>query len=95
MQASYLHRHNQSQIVPQIMDPNNFAGRVTPQISQGTPGQLNASGNNLIKSYDSNGLQQHRAQASLSISGVNNLNSTNNSSIIGQSRDNSLLAANG
>jgi hypothetical protein len=33
MQASYLHRHNQSQIVPQIMDPNNFAGRVTPQIS--------------------------------------------------------------
>lgn len=29
MQASYLHRHNQSHFNPNIMDPGNF-GRITP-----------------------------------------------------------------
>lgn len=58
LQSSYLHRHNQSGFTASLNDAAAFGGRATPQITQGTPGQLNNSGSNLIKSYDSASLPQ-------------------------------------
>lgn len=89
MQSSYLHRHNQSAFTASLNDSTVLGGRAAPQINQGTSGQLNSSGSNLIKSYDSTSLPQ-RAQASLSIVGGNNGNysTINHTTQMGPIRDN-------